>query len=203
MNDIALTEEHRDALQEISNIGMGRAGAALAKLLGAFVTLSVPDIKFVSARELLDELQRCERRADMPRPVRQSFQSDICGEALVLFGSDGRRELKELMGYDDATDDIEDEALSDIASLLVGACVHSVFEQLDRRLTFLRPTFVPPGSLASALGDERLGRWDVALLLEVHFTLEHGGFVAKLVMLLPDAAIHKMKAALEQFLDAL
>lgn len=41
MNDIALTEEHRDALQEISNIGMGRAGAALAKLLGAFVTLSV------------------------------------------------------------------------------------------------------------------------------------------------------------------
>ncbi|MCS0467835.1 chemotaxis protein CheC, partial [Burkholderia mallei] len=128
MNDIALTEEHRDALQEISNIGMGRAGAALAKLLGAFVTLSVPDIKLVSARELLDELQRCERRADMPRPVRQSFQSDICGEALVLFGSDGRRELKELMGYDDATDDIEDEALSDIASLLVGACVHSVFE---------------------------------------------------------------------------
>ncbi|AGK50647.1 hypothetical protein BTI_5629 [Burkholderia thailandensis MSMB121] len=29
------------------------------------------------------------------------------------------------------------------------------------------------------------------------------GFVAKLVMLLADAAIRKMKAALEQFLDAL
>ena len=47
------------------------------------------------------------------------------------------------------------------------------------------------------------GRWDVALLLEIHFTLEQGGFGARMVLLLPDAAIRGMKEALDHFLEAL
>ena len=203
MNDLTLNEEQRDALQEIANIGMGKAGAALAELLGAFVTLSVPGIKLVDAAQLRANLLAGDSAGDTPPPVRQAFQSDISGEAIVLFGKDGREELEELMGYDDVNHNVESEALSDIANLLVGACVRSVFEQLGRNLSFSRPSFVPAAALQHALSDAQLGRWDVALLLEVRFTLERGGFVAKLVMLLPEAAIRKMKSALEQFLQAL
>ena len=39
MNHSMLSEDKRDALQEIVNIGMGAAGAALAEVLGAFVEL--------------------------------------------------------------------------------------------------------------------------------------------------------------------
>jgi chemotaxis protein CheC len=81
--------------------------------------------------------------------------------------------------------------------------VRSVFEQLGRRISFARPSFVPPEALANALCDERFGRWDIALLLEVRFALERGGFTAQLVLLMPEAAIRKMKSALEQFLQAL
>ncbi|PNX13791.1 chemotaxis protein CheC, partial [Burkholderia pseudomallei] len=130
---------------------------------------------------------------------RPAFQSASCGGALVRFGQDGRRELKGLTGYDEETEDIEDEGRSDIARLLGGACVHSVFEQLDRRLTFLRPTFVPPGSLASALGDERPGRRHVPLLLDVHFTLDHGGRAPPPASLLPAAAITKVMAIIDKF----
>jgi chemotaxis protein CheC len=203
MNDLTLNEEQRDALQEIANIGMGKAGAALAELLGAFVTLSVPGIKLVNAAQLQADLLASDTAGDAPSPVRQAFQSDISGEAIVLFGRDGREELEELMGYGDADINCESEALSDIANLLVGACVRSVFEQLGRNLSFSRPNFVPAAALQNALSGEQFHRWDVALLLEVRFTLERGGFVAKLVMLLPEAAIRKMKHALEQFLQAL
>lgn len=203
MNDLTLNEDQRDALQEIANIGMGKAGAALAELLGAFVTLSVPGIKLVNAAQLKAELLSRDMAGDAPSPVRQAFQSDISGEALVLFGKDGREELEELMGYDDADVNSESEALSDIANLLVGACVRSVFEQLGRNLSFARPSFVPAAVLQQALSGEQFDRWDVALLLEVRFTLERGGFVAQLVMLLPETAIRKMKHALEQFLQAL
>ncbi|MBN8488628.1 MAG: chemotaxis protein CheC, partial [Burkholderiales bacterium] len=34
----------REALQEVANIGMGQAGASIAKVLGEFVELSVPQI---------------------------------------------------------------------------------------------------------------------------------------------------------------
>jgi len=47
------------------------------------------------------------------------------------------------------------------------------------------------------------GRWQMALLLEIHFTMEEGGFGARMVLLLPDAAIRGMIEALDHFLEAL
>lgn len=199
MNEQLLNEDQRDALQEICNVGMGKAAAALAKLLGAFVTLSVPGIRLVDIDQLRDALKSHDG-GQLP-PVRQAFQSDISGETIVLFGGDGRRELQQLMGYDVGNTDAEVEMLCDIASLLVGACVRSVFEQLGRRICFSSPTLLP---VAAKSNDGLLlnGRWAFALLLEIHFALEQGGFGARMVMLLPDAAIEGMKHALDQFLES-
>lgn len=200
MNEQSLNEEQRDALQEICNVGMGKAAAALAKLLGAFVTLSVPGIRLVNIHQLRDALTSWDK-SQLP-PVRQAFQSDISGEAIVLFGRDGQRELQQLMGYGVVNTNAEVEVLCDVANLLVGACVQSVFEQLGRRICFSGPTLLP----LSAESNDRLllnGRWAFALLLDIHFTLEQGGFGARMVMLLPDAAIAGMKQALNQFLKSL
>ncbi len=200
MSERELDEVQRDALQEIANIGMGQAGAALARLLDTFVTLSVPDTQFIDVGELSRYLSD---QRDVARVVRQSFQSDISGEAMVMFGQDGYRELSELMGYDGEASQSENEMLSDIASVLVGGCVQSVFEQLGCTLMFTAPTFLSLPALIEALGSDMHARWEKALLLRVHFTLEHGGFVAQLVMLLPDEAILSMKVALDEFLKSL
>jgi len=203
MNERELDEVQRDALQEIANIGMGQAGAALARLLDTFVTLSVPDSKLINVAELSRYLSS---QQDIARVVRQSFQSNISGEAIVMFGLDGYRELSELMGYEDgyAADaaQSENEMLSDIASVLVGGCVQSVFEQLGCTLMFTAPTFLSLPALIGALGSEIHTRWEKALLLHVQFTLEQGGFAAQLVMLLPDEAILSMKLALDEFLKS-
>ena len=200
MNEQTLNEDQRDALQEICNVGMGKAAAALAKLLGAFVTLSVPNIRVVGVEQLRVALG-AQDDSEL-RPVRQAFQSDISGEAIVLVGKDGQRELQQLMGHDVGEPDTEVEVLCDITNLLVGACVQSVFEQLGRHICFSQPTLLP---CATKTQDGLLpgGRWDVALLLEIHFTLEQGGFGARMVLLLPDAAIRGMKEALDHFLEAL
>lgn len=200
MSERELDEVQRDALQEIANIGMGQAGAALARLLDTFVTLSVPDTQLID----VDALSRyLSVQQDVARVVRQSFQSDISGEAIVMFGQDGYRELRELMGYETEAAQYESEMLSDIASVLVGGCVQSVFEQLGCTLMFTAPTFLSLPALIEALGSEMHTRWEKALLLRVQFTLEHGGFVAQLVMLLPDEAIISMKLALDEFLKSL
>jgi chemotaxis protein CheC len=200
MSERELDEVQRDALQEIANIGMGQAGAALARLLDTFVTLSVPDTQLID----VDALSRyLSVQQDVARVVRQSFQSDISGEAIVMFGQDGYRELRELMGYETEAAQYESEMLSDIASVLVGGCVQSVFEQLGCTLMFTAPTFLSLPALIEALGSEMHTRWEKALLLRVQFALEHGGFVAQLVMLLPDEAIISMKLALDEFLKSL
>jgi len=199
MSDKDLDEIQRDALQEIVNIGMGRAGAALAQLLGTFVTLSVPSSRLITVSELAHYLSE---QNDGSTVVRQAFQSNISGEAIVIFGQDGYRELRELMGYESDAEKIEPEMLSDIGSLLAGGCVQSVFEQLGCTLSFTAPTFLSLTTLIDTLQPTLPIRWERALLLHVHFTLEHGGFVAQLVMLLPDEAIQNMKLALDEFLKS-
>jgi len=51
MPDRVFTELQRDALQEIANLAMGRAGARLALLLGRFIELSVPRLRVVRATD--------------------------------------------------------------------------------------------------------------------------------------------------------
>ena len=202
MNNHNLTELQRDALQEITNVGMGKAGAALAHLLGTFVTLSVPRIQLVSVEELIAVLRDADHVGSGTPLVRQAFQSDISGEAVVFFGSDGRSELRELMGYDGSAPGLEHEMLFDVANLLVGACVRSVFEQLGRSLSFSTPTFVDATAWLDLREPMKAAHWEVALLLHVHLKLESGGFVAQLAMLLPDNAITRMMVALNTVLDA-
>jgi chemotaxis protein CheC len=203
MNNRDLTELQRDALQEITNVGMGKAGASLAHLLKTFVTLSVPRIQLVSVEEFITVLRDADHIANATPLVRQAFQSDISGEAVVFFGPDGRSELRELMGYDDPATGLEHEMLSDVANLLVGACVRSIFEQLGRSLSFSAPTFVDASTWLDLPERVKTAHWEVALLLHVHFRLETGGFVAQLAMLLPDNAITRMTIALDTVLDTL
>jgi chemotaxis protein CheC len=200
MNEQTLNEDQRDALQEICNVGMGKAAAALAKLLGAFVTLAVPDIRLVGVDQLRVLLSP-QGDGELP-PVRQAFQSDISGEAIVLVGKDGQRELRQLMGHDAGDPDTQVEVLCDITNLLVGACVRSVFEQLGWHICFSQPTLLPASGNKQG-GLVPGGRWQMALLLEIHFTMEEGGFGARMVLLLPDAAIRGMMEALDHFLEAL
>ena len=47
-----LSQDQKDALQEIANIGMGQAGASIARVLDEFVQLSIPRILVVPPQEV-------------------------------------------------------------------------------------------------------------------------------------------------------
>ena len=49
-----LTEEQKDAIGEISNISMGSAATTLGMLLNQTVTITTPNVSYVSWEELSD-----------------------------------------------------------------------------------------------------------------------------------------------------
>jgi len=76
MTAALLSDEKRDALQELVNIGMGAAGAALAKALGTFVELAVPAVDFTSrgrVAALLDAGTWANEDLESTRPPRPSW----------------------------------------------------------------------------------------------------------------------------------
>lgn len=202
--DADFSAAHCDALQEVVNVAMGRAGATLAELLGVFVRLSVPRVRVQRATRLEATLGGLIGGNGEVTAVRQAFTARMRGEAIVLFGEAGGDELADLMGYEGALSAPERrEILLDIANVLVGACLGGLCEQLELEPTFSAPSLLGESTPASALMLPNTLAWSHALLVEVSFTLESRGFSSHLLMLMPEDSIGLMREALDRVLEAL
>jgi chemotaxis protein CheC len=196
-----LSEEHRDALQEVANIAMGEAGASLAQLLGTFVRLSVPRIQISGAASLPDLLGKLLGSGQRVTAVRQSFLSRVQGEAIVLFGEAGCAEVADLMGYESSLAAGERrEVLLDVANMLVGACLGGIFRQFHIDPGFSAPSLLAENTPCEELLDARTLNWSHALMVEVHFGLETSTFSCHLVLLLPERSIDAIRDALAQLI---
>lgn len=206
MSEPILTEDQRDALQEIANIGMGQAGARLAALLGRFVHLSVPRIRMVDTDTLPSAVRDMLDFSEPVTALRQSFRCDIAGEAISLFDSRSAAHMKFVFRSEDAHDEADHEemsdaeVLSDVANLIAGACLTGLFEQLEQL-----PTFTPPRLIGEQLDLEEVLDpsklpWDRALLIEVNLQTEDGVFGSHLLTLMTAKAVQSLVAALDGFL---
>src|SRR6478672_11906518 len=150
MSEPAMNEDQRDALQEVANMAMGQAATRLSKLLGTFIELSVPRVRVVGVAEASGALAAMTGITDAVTAVRQGFRSDIKGEAIVLCKSGSVDQLCALVddpypksAYEATT---RTELIFDVATVLMGACVSCILEQLGRA-----PIFSPPGMLGLEL----------------------------------------------------
>lgn len=199
-----LSEDQHDALQEVSNIAMGRAGDSLARLLGVFVRLSVPRIQVVQAGAvggmLMDTLG-----GDVPvTAIRQAFNGTLRGEAFALFPDEGRGDIGDLLGYDaDPALERQEELLLDVANLLIGACVAGITGMLGRDAAFQPPTLVARGEHVSRLLDGDQTPWQCALLVQVHFSVAERSFTCHLIQFMPDTSVDALRHALDGFMATL
>jgi len=207
MVDPALNEDQRDALQEVANMAMGQAATRLSKLLGTFIELSVPRVRVVGVAQASQALREMTGITDAVTAVRQGFRSDIKGEAIVLCKSGSVDQLCALVDDPYAKSTYETttrtELIFDVATVLMGACVSCILEQLGRA-----PIFSPPGMLGLELALDDVFQpamlaWKTALLLEVNFALEDHSFRAHLVMLMAEDAIQHLRDALDALLSSL
>ncbi|EXI88048.1 MAG: CheY-P phosphatase CheC [Candidatus Accumulibacter regalis] len=198
-----ISEEQREALQEVANIGMGQAGASIAKVLGEFVELSVPQISAVGAAGIPAALAALAGDG-IASAVRQAFIGELRGEAIVIFAEHSADDLAALLAYGDALDGpASRELLLDISNVLVGACLGGIAELLRTTIGFSAPSL-----LADQVASSQLLRADgisarCALLVEVRFGIEKRVFRCHLVMLMPDDAVAALRRALDRFVEEL
>ena len=207
----ALTNDQRDALQELTNIAMGQAGSSLATLLDAFVVLSVPRIRVVEVVELPATLAELVGKKNLVSAVRQSFQGYLRGEAIIIFGEPGTHALADLMGYEGELEASgQAELLLDVANVLSGACLGGMMEQIRNfsetqeavDLGFSMPSIMARDVPAHDIIDPQKMQWTHSLLLEVNFTIKDRNFVAHLTMLMPEEGIEKIRGIVDEFIAA-
>ncbi|NHQ85172.1 hypothetical protein HA050_03485 [Iodobacter sp. HSC-16F04] len=200
--ELFLTEEQTDALQEITNIAMGRAGAQLAQILDTFIKLSVPRINIIQSSSVSRNILNMIGSKSAATAIRQSFNGSLSGEAMVVYDQHGCRNLADLMGYDGVIDRTsERELLLDVGNVLVGACLNGVADLLGASLVYSAPTIMAENVEVDKLINIKQITWNYALLVEVHFTLEIRDFTCHLLTLMPEESILRLQLAIDAFME--
>lgn len=198
-----LTTDQIETLQEIANIGMGQAGASIAKVLEQFVVLSIPRIVFLQPDKLADELTRTAGEGHASA-VRQAFHSEMCGEAIVIFGEQRCNDLADLMGHEEKPSRAaEMELLLEMTNILVGACLSGITKQLEAEIRFSAPSLLADRVPIAELFNISNVSWQNALLVEVNFRLEQRSFACHLIMLMAEEEIRALTTSLDRFLEKL
>jgi chemotaxis protein CheC len=199
-----MSDDKRDALGEIVNIGMGVAGSALAQVLNAFVELTVPSVDIVDRRRIASLLDTGTWTGEELIAVRQSFFGSIMGESLILFDGSEAARLADLVGHDqEPTVDQKHELLLDLANVVIGACVNGIAQPLHEIVSFAAPAMLIGRPKACEFALQESGSWQRGLVINVDFRLEARSFHSRVLVFLAEQSLELIDRDISRFLDEL
>nr|WP_076426995.1 response regulator [Pseudomonas alcaligenes] len=192
----------RDALREVSNVAMGRAAALLAEELGVFVQLPIPAVNIFEASELHMALTDANRGEQLSAVCQGFVGEAIAGEALLLFHDSQVADIAHLLGLRTGSDADTSEMLMDLASILIGACLSGIAEQLDIRFSQGHPQLL--GQHARSI-DELIqfngARWRKTLAVEISYGLENHKVNFDLLLLFTENSIPRLTAKIQYLME--
>ncbi|WP_296043347.1 chemotaxis protein CheC [uncultured Alteromonas sp.] len=193
MNDaIALSEDQRDALQELMNISMGQAANSLAHLIETKIGISIPNITAVTPAGLYDLVSHNQQAYY----TRQSFMGDIHGEVMSILTRHGLAEVAELLEYEQPLSENDiNETILELSNILAGACLAGLSEQLELATNLQMPTLFAPQKSDFSQYD-----WQHSLIMEVKFDIQISSFTMRVVFCLDDASLTRLKSTLDELL---
>ena len=138
-----LSSRHRDALQELFNIGAGRAAAELNEMIENAIELHVPDLRVVSSLDndgLWDSAY-----AESFAAVQLPFSGTFGGKALLVFASESASKLVSLLTGEDidspALDSLRGGTLTEVGNILLNSVMGSIANVISGDLEYRVPTY--------------------------------------------------------------
>jgi chemotaxis protein CheY-P-specific phosphatase CheC len=179
-----------DRYQEIANVAMGRAGDLLARLLGAFVKLPVPKVRMVEGSDLHKALQHIQAGEAVSAVCQGFIGAGIAGEALLTFTESSFTDIAALMHHEGEIDDAAQlELLMDIASILIGACLKGIADQLDINFSQGHPIVLGRHIDIAELLERNASRWARTLAIEIGYRIEHRNINCDLMLLFSEDSL--------------
>lgn len=188
-----LSIEARDVYQELANVAMGQAGDLLARMLGGFVILPIPNVNVLEVSELHMALGSATR-ADTLSAVCQGFiGAGIAGEALILFHDSSFADLARLMKHQgELTRNVELELLMDMSNVLIGAFLRGFANQLDTPFSQGHPVVLGQHSSIEDLINTNQHRWTRTLAIEINYRIRDHKVQCDLLLLFTEDSIQYM-----------
>ncbi|AWL11046.1 Protein CcdB [Saliniradius amylolyticus] len=186
--------EKLDIYREMANVAMGQAGDKLARLLGEFIHLPVPNVNVIAASELRMAVAEIQDRAYVSATSQGFVSEGVGGEALVIFDDADFSRILKLLRYpeNDESEGLELEALMDVSNILIGACVNALSEQLGIVFSRNHPSLLGRHCNLDQLLTRNVSRWNEIVAIEIGYTIQSQNIHFDLLLLFPRHAIDGM-----------
>jgi len=195
----ALDDLERDALTELVNIGVSRAAAALRKMIGEPVLLSVPAIEILDRQAAASLIG--EREADQLVAVHQNFSGAFSGRAMLIFPQASSLDLVRAVAGSalsaDELADFEEEALAETGNVILNRCIGTMANMLHRSLALSLPEILRGDGTLLFGFDSPAGDDGLVLFLYINFFVSNKnirGYIAMLLDLQSLAALRLLVA---------
>lgn len=188
-------------IKEISNVALGASAALISEQFDRFIDMPLPNVASLHHSELQMTLQDIVNNSEY-RAISQRFVGyGINGEALVcLHGSD----LAELLSVDQGNEQITtNEAILDIANLLVSSFLSSFNKQLNIEISLRQPIVLETEQLKVALKESHsfLNDYESDIFtIEFVYSAESLDLKCDVIFLMDNDSLTAIKSILESVL---
>mgnify|MGYP001598226982 CR=1 FL=1 len=193
-----LDAEQIDALSEIFNLGVGKAAAAMGRLMHDEVLLSVPHVSIFTVSEAAQQLGAA---GSTMHGIRQPFRGVFNGDALLIFPGDKSLEIVRIVAGQSVPGEdlsaIEQDAMSELGNVMLSACLAALADLLGNEFE-LSPPRVDVGDSRTILGTRIQNH--LVVFLHIRFELLSSQIEGFVVFVLNTTSLVALRAAVDRLL---
>ena len=198
MQEITLTEDEKDVLQELMNVAYGNATAVVAEMLEAFATLSIPNIKVIETKELLQEFHSLKN--DSYFFSTQAFVGEFSGESAFFIDEDSANNLSKHLELESPED--LDDAILELTNVLTSSLTTRLAQEMDTQVKFALPNIskIPLNEIQNS---KTFQLYDQVIVIDTQLNFEDQKINGEIFILTKDGSIEWLKNRLNTILEAL
>lgn len=187
-----INPEQLDALQELLNIGVGRAAGSLNQMLEKPIRLHIPFLQLGKMEELSQEVQKMKNTT--LSSVQLPFKGTFSGTSCLLFPTQSAKTLViALTGESedpDTMDSLREATLTEIGNIVLNGVMGSLANVLNHQIIYSVP-FYQETSIQGLLQPIPSDSSEIILWAQTQFTIEKYDLTGDIILMLgiPDLGL--------------
>lgn len=179
-----VTVDQLDALQELINIGVGRAASLLNEMVDSHIHLEIPVVKVLSATEAYQELDTRFHNNSLAS-VKLNFTGSFYGTAGLIFPTDSASTLVAVLTGEEADSDDLDAVkigtLSEIGNIVINGVMGSISNVLKQHMNYTLPVYLED-TIENLLLPTDVSESKI-LLAQARFTIEQLELIGDIILI--------------------
>lgn len=195
-----LTVDQLDTLQELVNIGVGRAASVLNEMIECHIRLQVPFIRVFSPGQMKQELEN-RLGVSLVSAVRLGFTGSFSGLAQLVFPTDSASKLVALLTNEEVgtpdLDAVKIGTLTEVGNIVINGVMGSMSNLLRQHLNYSLPMYLED-TVEHLLSSKQLEPNTTILLAQARFTIEQLQIAGDIILIFKVGSFDALLTALDK-----